>query len=178
MTTVFFPCFHYVQVADCITVINCCCSICYSEKHFLFLHTVFHAFSYTNDCSKWQALNEAAIRMDKHPGNAATRASCESLKKAERLPDDAMAAPSYQTRERVKKSSKEVTVAASIEGRERIDKSSGNTTSGATYTTLDSISECDHIELHTGNSRDPLPLPSPMDTAMAEEKDRLFPPMS
>lgn len=79
---------------------------------------------------------------------------------------------------RVEKSSKEVTVGASIEAREGIDKSSGNTTSGASYTTLDSISECDHTELHTGNCRDPLPLRSPMDTAMAKKKDRVFPPIS
>ncbi|KFZ19398.1 hypothetical protein V502_03670, partial [Pseudogymnoascus sp. VKM F-4520 (FW-2644)] len=92
--------------------------------------------------------------------------------------ENAMTGASYETRERVEKSPDNTMAGASYEMREGMDKCPGNTTSGASYTARDSISECGRIELYTGNSSDPLPLPSPMDDATLEDKDRVYPPMS
>lgn len=96
----------------------------------------------------------------------------------DKTPENAMTGTSYETREKVDKSPENTMAGASYETREGIYECPGNTTSGASYTARDSISECGRIELYTGNSSSPLPLPSPMDDATLEDKDRVYPPMS
>lgn len=85
---------------------------------------------------------------------------------------------SFDTRERVEKSFEDTMAGASNETHEVMDKGHENTASGASYRARDSISECDRIELYTGNSSDRLPLSNPVDATMLEDKDRVYPPMS
>ncbi|OBT80153.1 hypothetical protein VF21_00544 [Pseudogymnoascus sp. 05NY08] len=107
-----------------------------------------------------------------------TDASCETRERVEKSPDNFMAGPSYETRERMEKFPENTTSGASSETREGMDKFPENTTSGVSYTARDSISGSDRIDLYTGNSRDPLPLPSPTDITLAEDRDRVYPPTS
>lgn len=116
------------------------------------------------------------IRMDKTPETAMTGASHETHERVDKSPENFVAGPSYETRERMEKFPENFMAGVSFETREGMGKGPENTTSGASYTARDSISGSDHIELYTGNSRDPLPLPSPADVAFAEDRDRVYPP--
>ncbi|OBT82996.1 hypothetical protein VE02_08508 [Pseudogymnoascus sp. 03VT05] len=107
-----------------------------------------------------------------------TDASCETRERVEKSPGNFMAGPSYETRERMEEFPENTTSGASSETREGMDKFPKNTTSGVSYTARDSISGSDRIDLYTGNSRDPLPLPSPTDITLAEDRDRVYPPTS
>lgn len=107
-----------------------------------------------------------------------TDASCETRERVEKSPDNFMAGPSYETRERMEKFPDTFMAGVSFETREGMVKCAENTTSGASYTARDSIAGSDRIDLYTGNSRDPLPLRSPTDVALAEDNDRVYPPRS
>ncbi|KFY72964.1 hypothetical protein V499_06936 [Pseudogymnoascus sp. VKM F-103] len=114
--------------------------------------------------------------MDKTSETAMTGASHETHERVDKSPENFVAGPSYETRERMEKFPENFMAGVSFETREGMGKGPENTTSGASYTARDSISGSDRIELYTGNSRDPLPLPNPADVAFAEDRDRVYPP--
>lgn len=97
--------------------------------------------------------------MDKFPENNVAGAGHQTRESREKSPEDSMAGPRYETRD-------------------GIDKCPGQTTTSAGYAVRDSISECDRIDMYTGSSSDRLPLSDPMDAALAEDKNRAYPPTS
>lgn len=97
--------------------------------------------------------------MDKFPENGMTGAGHQTRESIEKSPENSMAGPRYETRD-------------------GMDKCPRNTATGAGYAVRDSISECDRVDMCTGSSSDRLPLSDPMDVALAEDKDRAYPPTS
>ncbi|OBT62018.1 hypothetical protein VE03_08258 [Pseudogymnoascus sp. 23342-1-I1] len=89
-----------------------------------------------------------------------------------------MTGVSHQTRGSIEKSPRDSMAGPRYETHDEMDKCPENTATGAGYAARDSISECGRIKLYTGDASDPLPLSSPMDAALAQDKDRVYPPMS
>ncbi|KFY10747.1 hypothetical protein V492_04870 [Pseudogymnoascus sp. VKM F-4246] len=120
----------------------------------------------------------AREKEEKYIQNFPFGVSFDKREREEESFEDAVLGASYETHEREERTFGGALIGASFEMRERVDKYSENASCGASYTARDSISASDRIELYTGKSSDPLPLVSPIDSALAEDRDRVYPPMS